>query len=167
MEGDASAPTTTVVETFPKGLLFGLVFLGMKGEVWLQPGQKVKQSAPRANEGGSVWLVLGAGNQIPAVIGDIVHCMFMCNSSVVLKMNPVNDFLGPLLEDCFEPLIARGSLKIVYGGSEVGKVLVDHPLTEEIHMTGSDKTFDAITWRGKKPKSKREDPPFKKPMHAD
>ncbi|QDZ18197.1 aldehyde/histidinol dehydrogenase [Chloropicon primus] len=161
--------TFEVVETFPRGLLLSLVFLGMKGEVWVKPGKRVRQGAPRVNEKGSVWLVLGAGNQVPAVVGDIVHCMFMCNSTVILKMNPINDFLGPLLEDCFDPLIRRGYLKIVYGGAEVGKMLVNHRLTEEIHMTGSDKTFDAITWRGQKPKpgSKKQDPPFKKPVHAE
>ena len=165
-EGDQGR---TVVETFPRGLLMNLVFLGCKGEVWLQPGKTLRQGPPRTNQEGSVWLVLGAGNQIPAVVGDIVHCLFLCNSTVILKMNPVNDFLGPLLEDCFKPLISEGFLKIVYGGAEVGKMLVNHRLTEEIHMTGSDKTFDAITWQGKKPKkgSKLRNPPFKKPVHAE
>ena len=156
-----------VCETFPRGLM-GLVFLGMKGEVWLQPGKEFKQGRPESSDDGSLWLVLGAGNQVPALVGDITHCMFMCNSTVILKMNPVNDFLGSMLEASFEPLISKGYLQIVYGGAEVGKTLVEHPLTEEIHMTGSDRTFDAITWQGKqKPKDKKTIPPFTKPIHAE
>lgn len=174
--GGGSDPCT-VVETFPRGLLMNLVFFGMRGEVWLQPGEKIRQGPPThlRTEGGSLWLVLGAGNQIPAVVSDLVHCLFMCNAAVVLKMNPINDFLGDLLERSFDPLIRNGSLSIVYGGADVGKALVNHPLTQVVHMTGSDKTFDAITWRGKKPKStgaKAKDasqvkPPFAKPMHAE
>jgi acyl-CoA reductase-like NAD-dependent aldehyde dehydrogenase len=164
---DKAGTRQLACQTFPSGLL-GLVFLGMKGEVRLQPGKKLRQGKVEENEDGSVWLVLGAGNQIPVVVGDVLHCMFMCNSTVVLKMNPVNDYLGAFLETSFEPLIHHGYLKIVYGAAEVGKLLVNHPLVEAIHMTGSDKTFDAITWQGKpKPKDNKTKPPFTKPIHAE
>ena len=157
-------------QTFPKGLM-GLVFLGMKGEVRLQPGKKLVQGRiQESSEKGSLWLVLGAGNQIPAVVGDLVHCLFMGNSTVVMKMNPINDYYGSTLESCFEPLITRGFLKIVYGAAEVGKMLVNHPLIEAVHMTGSDKTYDAIMWQGKKPKdpsNTKVKPPFTKPIHAE
>ena len=36
----------------------------------------------------------------------------------VLKMNPVNAYLGPILEEAFAEAIARGFLAIVYGGAE-------------------------------------------------
>jgi len=158
-------------EVFPRGLL-GLVFLGMRGEVWLQPGEeKARQGRPKevAGEEGALWLILGAGNQVPAVIGDIVHCMFMCNAAVVVKMNPVNDYLGTYLESSFQPLISKGYLQIVYGAAEVGKTLVEHPQVDAIHMTGSDRTFDAITWQGRPKPSKesKEAPPFAKPIHAE
>jgi acyl-CoA reductase-like NAD-dependent aldehyde dehydrogenase len=35
---------------------------------------------------------------------------------------------------------------VVYGGIQEGEYLCNHPGTEEIHITGSDKTFDAIVF---------------------
>jgi acyl-CoA reductase-like NAD-dependent aldehyde dehydrogenase len=63
---------------------------------------------------------------------------------VILKINPVNDYIGPLIEDGFAALITRGFLKVVYGGSDVGVYLCNHPTVDEIHVTGSDKSFEAI-----------------------
>jgi acyl-CoA reductase-like NAD-dependent aldehyde dehydrogenase len=65
---------------------------------------------------------------------------------VVLKLNPVNAHLGPLIEKSLQSFIRRGFLGVVYGGADVGAYLCSHPLVEEIHMTGSDKTFEAIVF---------------------
>ena len=35
---------------------------------------------------------------------------------VVAKMNPVNDYLGPLLRRAFEPFVERGFVEFAYGG---------------------------------------------------
>lgn len=35
-----------------------------------------------------------------------------------------------------------------YPPRQVGKALVDHKLVETVHVTGSDKTYDAIVWQG-------------------
>ena len=61
-------------------------------------------------------------------------------------MNPVNDYLGPIFERLLAPLIKRNALRIVYGGAEVGSFLCQHPAVDEIHITGSDKTHDAIVF---------------------
>jgi acyl-CoA reductase-like NAD-dependent aldehyde dehydrogenase len=61
-------------------------------------------------------------------------------------MNPVNAYIGPLMEEAYQALIERGFLKIVYGGAEEGDYLVNHDLVDEVHMTGSDRTFDAIVF---------------------
>lgn len=37
----------------------------------------------------------------------------------VLKLNPVNEYTGPTIERALAPLIARGVLKVVYGGGAV------------------------------------------------
>ena len=48
---------------------------------------------------------------------DALYKMFVEGMVCVLKMNPVNEYLGPYLERALEPLIARGYLRIVYGGA--------------------------------------------------
>src|SRR5258706_16454463 len=61
-------------------------------------------------------------------------------------MNPVNEYLGPLLEEAFQPLADAGFFRMAYGGGDVGAWLSDHPLVEEIHVTGSARTHDAIVF---------------------
>ena len=64
----------------------------------------------------------------------------------MLKVNPVNEYIGPLMEEVFAPLVELGVLRFGYGGAEVGRYLTSHDLTDSIHMTGSDKTHDAIVF---------------------
>lgn len=48
-----------------------------------------------------------------------------------------------------QPLIEAGYLAFAYGGSQQGKFLCHHPLIDRVHLTGSEKTYDAIVWNGK------------------
>ena len=75
---------------------------------------------------------------------DLLYKLFVNNQVVLLKPNMVNAYLGPLIEESFQALIAPGYLRVVYGGAEEGSYLCQHPDIDEIHITGSDKTFDAI-----------------------
>jgi acyl-CoA reductase-like NAD-dependent aldehyde dehydrogenase len=95
---------------------------------------------------GSVSAVLGAGNvaSIPAL--DLLHECFVMGRSCVLKMSPVNAYLGPLFEHIFEPVAALGGLFIVYGGVEAGKALLGSEHVDHVHMTGAIETHDAIVW---------------------
>ena len=95
---------------------------------------------------GRVALVLGAGNVSALVAGDVLHKLFVERAVVLLKPNQVNEYLGPILADGFRALIERGSLQIVYGGVEEGSYLCHHPQVDEVHMTGSDRTFNAIVF---------------------
>jgi aldehyde dehydrogenase (NAD(P)+) len=61
-------------------------------------------------------------------------------------MNPVNDYLGPLIEQLFRPLIDEDYLRLAYGGADVGGHLVRHPAVDVVHITGSVHTFDAIVF---------------------
>jgi hypothetical protein len=72
--------------------------------------------------------------------------MFVEGFVCVLKMNPVNEWVGPHLEKALAPLIDRGYLRIVYGGADVGQHLCYHPLVDDVHVTGSDRTHDTIVW---------------------
>lgn len=126
---------------WPLGLQEKIVWLGYRGEEWLSsPNQGYVEEHARLG------MVLGAGNVSSIGPTDILTKMFVENQVVVLKMNPVNDYLGPILERAFAPLIADNFLAIVYGGAEVGARLVQHPSIEAIHLTGSDRTHDAIVW---------------------
>ncbi len=95
---------------------------------------------------GKTALVLGAGNvsSIPAT--DALTKNFLDNCVVLLKMNPVNEYLGPIFEKSFAPLIEEGILQIVYGGADVGAAAVALPDVETIHITGSIDAHDAIVW---------------------
>jgi len=139
------------VPVFPGTLYDRGMLPGVKAEVRLDatlPGDDVPQAGfyQLARPAGRVALVLGAGNvsSIPAL--DVLHKLFVEGQVVVLKMNPVNAYIGPILEEAMKPLIDQGYLAIVYGGADVGRELCEHDQIDEVHITGSDRTHDAIVW---------------------
>jgi len=93
-----------------------------------------------------VSLVLGAGNVASIPPTDALHKLLVEGKVCIVKLNPVNEYLGPFYEQAFQPLVERGYLRFVYGGAEVGSYLSYHPLVEDIHITGSDRTHDLIVW---------------------
>ena len=139
------------VDVFPNGFYDRLLLSGVRAQVWMQPGVTrdtlastmavwYKQSAPQPR----VALVLGAGNIAAIAPLDVLYKLLADGAVCILKMNPVNQYLGPILEDALKPLVDGGFLRFAYGGAEVGKLLTGHPLVDEIHITGSDRTFNAI-----------------------
>ncbi|MBW3562286.1 MAG: aldehyde dehydrogenase family protein [Actinobacteria bacterium] len=180
-----STPTTrpdgqVVVEVFPRDFLESAIFPGFSAEVWLQPHvsladlEEEHAAAYRgdpAQRGGDVSLVLGAGNvsAIPAM--DAISKLFLEHQVVVLKMNPVNEHVGPVFEKALRALIDRDFLRIVYGGADEGMYLTDHDGIDVLHMTGSDKTFEAIVFgpgeEGQRRKENREEPRLDKPITAE
>jgi hypothetical protein len=142
-----------VARTFPLTPWDRFLFPGVTGEVWMEPGLSADDTiATQAaaykdtQRKGTVSLVLGAGNASMLPVCDALHRLFVELQVVVLKPNPVNAHLGPLMEEGFRALIERGFLAIVYGGAEEGAYLSSHPEVEELHVTGSDKTFEAIVF---------------------
>ena len=95
---------------------------------------------------GRVVLVLGAGNVNAITPLDLTTRMFNEGKVCIVKMSPVNAYLGPLLEKAFAAAIGRGFLAITYGGAEEGEYLAFHPAIDEVHLTGSDATHDALVW---------------------
>ena len=91
-------------------------------------------------------LVLGAGNVSSIPTTDAFTKLFQEGRTVLLKMNPVNESLGPIFERAYAPLIDAGYLQIIYGGPEVGAAAVEHELVGEVHITGSINSHDAIVW---------------------
>ena len=142
----------TIVKVFPGSLADRLLYRNMSAEVWIAPGQRPSQGRVyrdklSGNFGeGTVALVLGAGNVSSIGPLDVISKLFVEDQVVVLKMNPVNAYLGPIFERVFAPLIDDGYLAVVYGGKQVGAYLCHMDEVETVHLTGSDATHDAIVW---------------------
>jgi aldehyde dehydrogenase (NAD(P)+) len=148
-----TADQRLTVQVFPAGAVDGLLFQGVRVDVHLQAGvteEEMENSRAHfykmAEHDGRVVLVLGGGNVngIPSM--DVLTKMFNEGKVCILKMNPVNAYLGPFLEEAFAEAIRQNYLAIVYGGSHEGSYLARHPDVDEVHLTGSDKTFDQIVW---------------------
>jgi acyl-CoA reductase-like NAD-dependent aldehyde dehydrogenase len=135
----------TVARVFPASLYDRVLFTGFRAEVVLREGMPATQGQLRAMNGRTA-LVLGGGNVSSIAPMDVFYKLFAEDQVVVLKMNPVNAVLGPLLEEALRPLIDDGFLAIVYGGAEVGAMLANHPRIDTLHVTGSNRTYDAIVW---------------------
>jgi hypothetical protein len=143
------------VQVFPASSFDKMLFAGVTVDVHLQPGVSVEEmhasraSFYKGNErphDGRVVLVLGAGNVASIAPQDVLTKMFNEGKACILKMHPVNGYLGPFLEEAFSEAIARNYLAIVYGGAEEGAYLAQHDAVDELHITGSDKTHDLIVW---------------------
>ncbi len=148
-----------VARVFPASLQDKLMMGGITAEVWIEKGKPPTQGAiyrerdPKAK--GKVALVLGAGNVSSIPPMDVLYKLFAEDEVCVLKMNPVNADVGPHLEKAFAPLIDAGFLAIVYGGAEVGAHLAKHAQVDTLHVTGSDRTYDAIVWGSDPEEQKR------------
>jgi hypothetical protein len=125
----------------------------------------------RRDPEGRVALVLGAGNVASIPILDVVHKSFVEGAACLLKMSPVNDYLGPFFELALAPLISRNFLRIVYGGADVGAFLAAHPLIAELHITGSEETHDRIVWgepgAARDARKRANTPLFTKPVSSE
>lgn len=142
-----------VVDVFPASLFDRMLLSGFSAQVWMQPGVTAlnlgdhmasfyNQSTPR----GRVALVLGAGNIAGIAPLDVLYKMFAEGMVCLLKMNPVNDYLGPFLEQIFSSLAEAGFVRFAYGGADVGAYLVAHEGIDEVHVTGDYRTHNAIVY---------------------
>ncbi len=141
------------LRVFPGDRLDALLFVGASAEVVMEEGvDEAALERTRArfyrepDHQGRLCLVLGAGNVNAIPAADVLTKMFNEGKVCLLKLNPVNAYLGPFLEEAFAPLVARGYLALVYGGAEEGAFLTGHPAVDEVHITGSDRTHDLLVW---------------------
>jgi aldehyde dehydrogenase (NAD(P)+) len=166
------------VQVFPAGPIDGMLFNGVRVDVHLQDGITEKEFHAtrarfykRADHVGAVVLVLGAGNINAIVSHDVITKMFNEGRVCLIKMNPVNAYFGPFLEVAFRAAITEGFVQIVYGGADEGAYLVEHPGIDEIHITGSDRTYDQIVWGAPGPerdaRKARGQPLVTKPITAE
>jgi len=138
---------------FPYDIWDRIFYAGVTADVWMKPGVS-EASLPSTQavayhaepRGGGVALVLGGGNVSSIGPMDALYKLFVEDRVVLYKAHPVNAYLGPLLEEGFKALSSRGFFKVVYGGAEEGAYLCQHPGVDEIHITGSDRTYEAIVF---------------------
>ena len=143
------------VRVFPDDLLDSILYRGFTADVWMEPGvtrdnlaEHVGMVYRDADPRPGVSLVLGAGNVASIPTLDAVHKLYAEGRVVLLKLNPVNEYLGPLIEESFAELIDAGFLALAYGGGEVGSYLCHHEGVDDVHITGSSRTHDLIVFGG-------------------
>jgi Aldehyde dehydrogenase family len=141
------------VDVFPSTLDDRLLYSGVHAEVWMQPEVTLDTLEATVasfygveDPSGSVSVVLAAGNIASIAPLDVLHAMFNDGEVAILKMNPVNDYLGAVLEEIFADLVSDGFLRFAYGGVEVGKYLTSHPMADTVHVTGHASTYEAIVF---------------------
>lgn len=156
-----SLPTRTLpngqfaVEVLPHSVWDHLLLSGVTAEVWMRDGVNasnlkdhaaVAYDVPMEGRRGEVALVLGAGNIAAIPPTDVLYKLLVENQVVLLKMNPINDYLAPILRQALRPFIEVDALRIVSGDARGGEYLCQHELVTELHITGSEATHDAIVW---------------------
>jgi len=150
------------IDVFPTSGWDANLYRGMECSVLMLPGvdekaAREKQAAfyKQRDPQGKLSLILGAGNVSSIPIMDVLAKMFIDGHVCVLKMNPVNEWVGPFIERTLAPMIERNFVRVVYGGGDVGEYLCQHPGVEDLHITGSDKTHDRIIWGPPGPEQER------------
>ena len=129
-----------------------VMYRGVTADVWMQPGMAAadvpmtQSVAYREPDAGGVCLVLGGGNISAIGPLDALHKLFVANRVVILKLHPTQAVLGPILEAGLGSLIRDGYLRIVQGGADEGAYLAAHAGVDELHITGSYRTYDAIVF---------------------
>lgn len=146
-----------VARVFPNDVHDRAMLAGFTADVWMAPGARATQGAFYRSppEKGRTCLVLGGGNVTSIAPMDVLYKLFVDGEVVLLKVHPVLERVGPVLEEALAPLVAAGVLAFAYGGGDVGSYLADHAGIDTLHVTGSDRTYDAIVWGSDEAERKR------------
>jgi hypothetical protein len=153
-----------------------LMYRGVTADVWMQPGVSAGELpltqaiAYREPDAGGVCLVLGGGNVSSIGPLDAFDKLFVANRVVLLKLHPTLAYLAPILSVGMRSLIRGGFLRIVQGGAAEGAYLSEHPDVDELHITGSYRTYNAIVFgpgREGEARRLRDEPILDKPFSAE
>lgn len=162
------------VHVFPETAVDRLLLSGFTGEVWLREGVTEAQARRSVGLGqltpgvsGGVGLVLGAGNITSIPVLDVIYELLAHNRVCLLKLNPTQDALAPILERALAPLIGLGALRIVQGSGDVGAYLTTHAGIDHVHITGAATTFNQIVWGSPGPRRTRKTPILRTPITAE
>ncbi|MBY5162249.1 aldehyde dehydrogenase family protein [Salsipaludibacter albus] len=146
----------TVVHVLPADGRDRLLLPRRTGQVVMREGVTVAEVESRIGEvhrdghepphEGEVAVVLGAGNVSSIPPMDVLAQLYGHLRTVVLKMSPVNDWLAPHLRRALRAFVDADLVRIVSGGRDEGAHLVGHDDVAAVHVTGSDRTHDAIVF---------------------
>src|SRR2546425_520633 len=133
------------VQVYPANGIDAMLFNGVRVDVHLQRGVTEKDlHATRAgfykvpSHDGRVALVLGAGNVNAIVSLDLITKMFNEGKVCAVKMNPVNAYLGPYLEQGIHRVhLHRAHLPFV---EHLGNQVEGH---DGVHVAGAEDERDA------------------------
>lgn len=141
------------VDVFPANARDRILYSGFTGQVRMQRDvslatlpDTVATTYRDPDPEGDVAVVLAAGNIASIAVLDVVNAMFNEGKVAILKMNPVNDYLGAFFEEIFADLVSDGFMAFAYGGADVGEYLTSHPDADSVHVTGSIGTYESIVF---------------------
>tara|TARA_Y100001958_G_C21242855_1_gene571346 strand:- start:2629 stop:4275 length:1647 start_codon:yes stop_codon:yes gene_type:complete len=139
-------------KVFPNKFIEKLTFPFIDAKVYFNKSMSFEEIdtyrgfAKRYNISPSITLVLGAGNFSSIPFLDVLYHLIARKSVILLKLNPVNEYLKPVFEKVFQNFIERGYVIITTGNIEESKYMTKHPGINHIHLTGSDKTYEDIVY---------------------
>ena len=118
-------------------------------EVWTDPTATLaeeKEIPGTKDVDAGVSVVLGAGNQSPLTLVDILQCLFIHPRRPVLaKHHPLRPWLHEPFSLILEPLITRGYLHMISdGGIPLTRNLLSSKDVIHVHVTGALSTANAI-----------------------
>lgn len=140
-----------VVDVLPLDAWDRALFPGFEASVWMEPEVRAadiyEETAAfyrQSDPDGCLNLVLTVGNvsSIPPL--DVLSKLYVEGHVCLTQLHPVLDYMQSSLEELFAEFIEEGFVDVVFGRSDVGAYLCGHDLVDEIHLTGSDATHDAI-----------------------
>jgi acyl-CoA reductase-like NAD-dependent aldehyde dehydrogenase len=135
----------SVTRVFPYGFHEGLLFFDTEAHVWSIGGQHQgrRYRQARDSQPGPA-LVLGASNVSSILASDVLCKLFCENRPVVCKVPPRFASLRPIFDELFHPLIRDRHVQLCYGGKELGGELLDLPVFDTVHLTGSLRTYNFL-----------------------
>ena len=108
-------------KVFPNKFIENLTFPLLNAEVRFNKNMSFEQIkefrgfSQRLGVDNKVTLVLGAGNVSSIPYLDTLFHLVAKRSTILLKLNPVNDYLLPIFEKVFAEFIERGFISVVNG----------------------------------------------------
>ena len=143
---------TNSYKVFPNKFIESLTFPLLKAEIRFNKNMSFKQIQEfrgfnrRIGPTDNVTLVLGAGNVSSIPFLDTLFHLVAKRSAILLKLNPVNDYLLPVFEKVFAEFIDRGFISVVNGNLDTSRYLTKHRSIDSIHLTGSNYTYENIVY---------------------
>ena len=139
-------------KVFPNNLIERLTFPFIDAKVYFNKSMSFddiniyRGFSKRYHIDPSITLVLGAGNFSSIPYLDVLYHLITRKSVILLKLNPVNEYLKPVFEKVFQNFIERGYIIVTTGNIDESRYMATHPGINHIHLTGSDKTYEDIVY---------------------